>query len=99
MATRNINLEAKAVSHGSHIQPAIADDHRSLTSMLDTIKFEYNSFQLQENKPVNVLLRGLPTGIQDPEIVADLRSNDLPIISTRRITKNGKPMPFVFVNL
>lgn len=96
MARRKINfLKAKAVQQSFHI-------HRRpscLTSMLDTMKLEHHSFQLQEDKSLKAVLRGLPTGILDAKVEADLRSKYLPIISDRSMTGNGQPKPLVFVNL
>lgn len=73
-------MEATAVQQGIHIQPTTTDH------LLDTMKLEHHSFELQEDKPLRVVSRGLPIAIQNAEMEADLRSKNVPITSARSMT-------------
>lgn len=70
---------------GIQIQPATADDHRALTALLEKMGLQYHSYQLQEDKPLKVVLTDISDYIQD----AALRRQNLPIISAKRMIRAG----------
>lgn len=52
--------------------------------------------QLQEHKLLKVVLKGY---VKDPEIEKDFRRQNLPVIFAMRMTRAGKQMPKLLVNL
>lgn len=92
--------KAKTISAGILIQPTNPDAHRGITKMLDDMALPYHTYALQEEKPLKVVIRGLPTFITDDEVEESLRHQGFDVEGARRMKKkDGSKMPLVFVNL
>lgn len=92
--------KAKNIQDGIAIQPATSDDFRGITKMLDEGKLPYHSFLLQEEKPLKVVLRGLPIDLPAGEIKEDLARQGLPVRTVTRMTgRNRVPIPLFLVQL
>ncbi|GJQ66692.1 hypothetical protein Trydic_g19913 [Trypoxylus dichotomus] len=81
---------------GIRIQPATASDYRRLVEIVTNMKVPFHSYQLTEEKPLKIVLRGLPEEIQE-----DLAQQGFATATVKRMTvgPNKRPIPLVFVQL
>lgn len=100
---RNNNVfpsKSRSVSTGIQIEPETEEDYRKIKKILDNNKYEYYTFQLQSEKSLKVVIRGVDQALKLTEIEEDLQKQGYP---TRKITRmNGKgsiPAPMVLVQL
>ncbi|GJQ76586.1 hypothetical protein Trydic_g12288 [Trypoxylus dichotomus] len=86
---------------GIRIQPATASDYRRLVEIVTIMKVPFHSYQLTEEKPLKIVLRGLPEEISDEEIQEDLAQQGFTTATVKRMTvgPNKRPIPLVFVQL
>ncbi|GJQ79066.1 hypothetical protein Trydic_g18471, partial [Trypoxylus dichotomus] len=86
---------------GIRIQPATASDYRRLVEIVTNMKVPFHSYQLTEEKPLKIVLRGLPEEISDEEIQEDLAQQGFATATVKRMTvgPNKRPIPLVFVQL
>ncbi|GJQ87700.1 hypothetical protein Trydic_g22025 [Trypoxylus dichotomus] len=86
---------------GIRIQPATASDYRRLVEIVTSLGVPFHSYQLTEEKPLKIVLRGLPEEISDEEIREDLAQQGFATATVKRMTvgPNKRPIPLVFVQL
>ncbi|GJQ84359.1 hypothetical protein Trydic_g2959 [Trypoxylus dichotomus] len=105
----NAEIQRRAISTtkvvntrvGIRIQPATAADYRKLVDAVTTLGVPFHSFQLTEEKPLKVVLRGVPEEITEEEVAEDLLRQGFRITSCKRMTVGPTrlPIPLVFVEL
>lgn len=66
-------LSAKTIGDDIKIQPTTSTDYRQISKYLDDKNHPYFTYQLQEDKNLKIVLRGIPNGISDDEILYELR--------------------------
>ncbi|GJQ70714.1 hypothetical protein Trydic_g647 [Trypoxylus dichotomus] len=59
---------------GIRIQPATAPDYHQVVRIVSEMKVQYHSYQLTEEKPLKVVIRGICGEITEDEITRDLAS-------------------------
>lgn len=86
---------------GIKIEPTTPNDYRFIIRYFDTEKFEYFSYALQEDKPLSVVIRGVPVEITEAEVEQDLAAQGLPAAKAARMKRGRErtPMPMVLVHL
>ncbi|GJQ87994.1 hypothetical protein Trydic_g12920 [Trypoxylus dichotomus] len=86
---------------GIRIQPATASDYRRLVEIVTSLGVPFHSYQLTEEKPLKIVLRGLPEEISDEEIREYLAQQGFATATVKRMTvgPNKRPIPLVFVQL
>ncbi|GJQ76684.1 hypothetical protein Trydic_g5205, partial [Trypoxylus dichotomus] len=82
---------------GIRIQPATASDYRRLVEIVTNLRVPFHSYQLTEEKPLKIVLRGLPEEISDEEIQEDLAQQGFATATVKRMTvgPNKRPIPLV----
>lgn len=99
---KSINyLRASTVRDGIRIQPETSDDYRKLTRLLQDTDIEFHTYQLQEEKELKIVIRGLFLKTETEEITEDLKEKGLNPSKvtqmTNKITK--QPMPLFLITL
>lgn len=93
---KNNLTKAKAISDGIHIQPESRENHRNLTLLFDEVEIQY---LLPREKPYKVVIRDILKTLLYSEVEEDLRQQELPVISAKRMYCQSKPPPLTFANL
>ncbi|KAJ8917642.1 hypothetical protein NQ315_005089 [Exocentrus adspersus] len=83
------------------ITPATAADYRLITKVLEADKQEYHTYSLHEERNLRAVIRGIPTGISEEEIKADLVEQGFTVLSVHRMTsrRDKRTMPLVLVQV
>lgn len=90
----------KYSSNQLRINLTSADDYRELTRYYDTNKIEYHTFQNPSNRPLSVVIKGIPLSVSEDEIKDELTEKDFTIISvTRLLNRNKFPLPICAIDL
>ncbi|GJQ67639.1 hypothetical protein Trydic_g8430 [Trypoxylus dichotomus] len=86
---------------GIRIQPTTADDYRQLVQAVTALNMQFHSYQLTEDKPLKVVLRGVPEDITEDEINRDLARQGIRVLECKRmlVGQACRPIPLVFVQL
>lgn len=74
------------------------DDFRGTRKVLDALKEGYHTFQLQEEKELKVVLRGVPECIDEDEIENDLAAQGFKFNNVKRLGNKDRKFPLVLVN-
>ncbi|KAJ8915733.1 hypothetical protein NQ315_000669 [Exocentrus adspersus] len=94
--------KAKMIGEGSiAITPVTAADYRLITKVLEADKQEYHTYSLQEDRNLRAVIRGIPTGVAEEEIKADLVEQGFTVLSVHRMTsrRDKRTMPLVLVQV
>ena len=95
--------EAKYQTLGVRIIPKGIEEYRKIVAILDEKKWEYHTYQLPEEKTLRVVIRGIPQGVTDEEVLEDLKAQGFNPLKAARMTtkKDGEktPLPLVMVQL
>lgn len=90
-------------NHGIRILPRTKNDYRLLVDAVTQLKYEFHSYQLTEDKPLKVVLRGIPETIKPEEIQQDLHDQGFNILQCSRMTvgdtANRRDTPLIFISL
>lgn len=97
---KGIDFSAKNMGNFLHIQTKTPREHSSITRLLISRKIEHHSFRLPEEKPLKVVIRGIPEEVDTEEVKIEL-ARSYPVISVHRMKagRSRKPIPLVLVNL
>lgn len=93
--------KAKSIREGVRFFPATSDDYRAITSTFDKKGLPYHTYQLPEDKLLNVVFRDVPTGIPESEVQDALVKRGFrpeSIVRMRR-RRGGEPIPLVLVKI
>jgi len=98
---RNLRFtKAKNLADGISVQAASIDDFRGITKFLEEEKIPFHTFQLQQDKPLKVVIRGIPADVDTEPLKAELKEKGLPVIAVARMSNRlKKPMPLLLVTL
>ncbi|GJQ68484.1 hypothetical protein Trydic_g14816 [Trypoxylus dichotomus] len=70
---------------GIRIQPASAADYRQLVRIVSVMKVQYHSYQLTEEKPLKIVIRGVSEEITEEEVPQDLANQGFQHASCKRM--------------
>lgn len=81
----------KAENHfdGIHVSPASADDHRKLSRWLEDERIGHHVYRLPQDKPLRVVIRGLPHGFPCEAIKEELVLQGLPVLEVTKLRAGG----------
>ncbi|KAJ8911978.1 hypothetical protein NQ315_003256 [Exocentrus adspersus] len=92
-------VKAKIIGDSSiAITPATAADYRLITKVLEAV---LDTYSLQEDRNLRAVIRGIPTGVAEEEIKADLVEHGFTVLSVHRMTsrRDKSTMPLVLVQV
>lgn len=91
--------KAKLIGDGIAVTAASATDYRRITRILNREREEYHTYSLQEDRLLRAVIRGIPDGVPEVDIKADLEAQGLTVSSVQRMTsrKTKQAMPLVLV--
>lgn len=96
-----IYTKAKNTPQGIKIEPASADDYRAASKWLKQEGIEFFTYALPDDKPLRVVIRGLPIEVDIEDIKVSLEEEHLQILNIHRLKKfiTKTPMPLYLVLL
>lgn len=88
-------------ANGLKIMPATPADYRKIVRFLDDKKEEFFTYALPEDKPLSVVIRGIPTEFPIESVREDLTHKGYKVLSINRMkSERGRiPMPLLMVTL
>ncbi|GJQ68002.1 hypothetical protein Trydic_g16739 [Trypoxylus dichotomus] len=72
---------------GIRIQPATAADYRQVIRIVSELRVQYHSYQLTEEKPLKVVIRGISEEITEDKITRDLASRGFRALCKRMLVE------------
>lgn len=99
---KNNNIQytkAKMVSSGVQVEPTTEDDYRKLNTLLRNQKIQYYTYQLQSEKPLKVVIRGVIHQITETEVQDDLDRQGFPALKVSRMQCLTGPAPLMLVEI
>lgn len=100
MQARKINyVKAKVVKTGIEIEPQTEQDYRDLYKLLKEQKIQFHTYELRSEKPLKIVIKGVPQEMEEQEIKEDLEAQSYPITKITRMKGKRGPMPMVLVEI
>ncbi|GFW08284.1 RNA-directed DNA polymerase from mobile element jockey [Trichonephila clavipes] len=95
------NLISKLTGKFLHITVQKDDEYRKLAQFLQHEGVEYKSFMLKSDRPLKLLIRGLPTSTKVEEIRVEIEREGFQIHKISRLQKFKikAPMPLIYLQL
>ncbi|ERL95113.1 hypothetical protein D910_12383 [Dendroctonus ponderosae] len=84
---------------GSRNTPPTAEDYRQIIRAPDAYKYQYHTYQLEEEKQLRVVIRGVIESWSDGKIRKELIALGFHPTTIVRWKKNGQPIAVVLVLL
>lgn len=82
-----INIrETRTSGENIRIMPRTPNDYKLLVRLLDQLKLEFFSYHLANERPMLVVIKGLPRNTSSEEIKLELSSQGFPVISAKWMT-------------
>ncbi|GBO44051.1 hypothetical protein AVEN_61155-1, partial [Araneus ventricosus] len=77
------------------------DEHRALSRLLAAQGAEFKTFNLKQDLPFKIVLRGLPACTSLDDVKNEIVKANFDVVSISRLTKfqNKSPMPLVYVQI
>lgn len=76
------------------------EDHAAVCGYFNILKRPYYTFRGPPGEHFQVVLRGIPQTVSTSDVEKDLRmTHKLPVVSSHRISTNGRPTPLIRVTL
>lgn len=96
-AQNNINIiKSKDLVDGVAIHPMTEDDYRKTAKLSQNKEYPYHIYQLQSEKPLHIVLKGIPKPIAEEEIEELQQSGFHPeSINRMRSRKDKRPLHMV----
>lgn len=100
MRTQKVNYtKVSNIKEGISVQTPTPDDYRRLKRYIDDNKISAHSYPKPEDKALQVVLRGIPSEINDTDVKKELEELKFNPSLVIRMKKEGNPMPLVLVRL
>lgn len=78
---------------------ATVQEFRVFTGLLDAENFNYSTFQLPEDRDLQVVLRGVTESVKTEAVEAELKNKGFAVTLVHRMKSGGKIWPLVTVHL
>ncbi|GFV61276.1 nucleic-acid-binding protein from transposon X-element [Trichonephila clavipes] len=97
----NQKLQGRVIGRGLRVYPETPAAYHQIRNLIDQEKLEAYTHELNENKEIKVVIRGMPVDMPIQEIMDDLASlfikpNECRVMTNR---KTGLPMPLFLFSL
>lgn len=84
---------------GIEVTPASEQDYRQMYKLLKETNIEFFTYQLKSEKPLKVVLRGIPVEISTEEIEEELKHKSYPVTKVMRMNGRNGPMLLVLIEI
>ncbi|GFW16138.1 nucleic-acid-binding protein from transposon X-element [Trichonephila clavipes] len=88
---------------GRFLKVTVADDvdYRALSKWLESSGVEFKSFMLKQDRPVKVVIRGLPSNTEPEDIKAEIETEGFQVlkISQMKNFRTKAPMPLFYLQI
>lgn len=93
--------KATTVHNGIKIEPSSVEDYRAMITLLrEKMKVQFHFYELNSEKQLKVVLRGVIQELSDEEITNNLHQQGYPISKiSRMLGKNKQPAPMVLIEI
>lgn len=92
--------KCRSIQDGISVQPPTPYYYRAMKSFLDKNQEEYHTFLAPEEKPMKVVIRGIPVKITEADFNSYLSVSGFSVLAVLRMVGRGKqPIPLVMVTL
>jgi hypothetical protein len=92
--------KARSTPEGIKVYPTTVTDFRKITAYLDNQKYEYHTYQLQQDRSLKTVMRGIPLSIQIEEIQKDLQEEGYETTKIERMkNKSGETTAATYIEL
>jgi hypothetical protein len=92
--------KARSTPEGIKVYPTTVTDFRKITAYLDKQKYEYHTYQLQQDRSLKTVMRGIPLSIQIEEIQKDLQEQGYETTKIERMkNKSGETTAATYIEL
>lgn len=81
--------KAESRFDGIHVHPATTTDHRNLSKWLAQQRIAHHVYSLPQDKPIRIVIRGLPHGLPCDEIKAELLRLGFPVLDISKLKSGG----------
>lgn len=101
LKSKKINYsKATASKEGIRVQPSTTVDFRAMYKALKELQIEFYTYQLKEEKPLKIVIKGLPLEIKYEIIKQDLLDQEYPIERLIRMKgKNGETSTLILIEI
>lgn len=89
----------RSTGEGLKVFPKTATDFRRLKKLLDGKNIQCHTYCLRDEKPLKVVIRGVPKEVTNEEVEEELKGQGRPILSVSRMKKNKEALPMLMVNV
>lgn len=98
---RKINYTKAKLNAKKEIEvtPASEEDYRQMYKVLKETNTQFYTYQLRSEKPLKVVLRGIPIEIEEEEVLEDLKNKNYPATKVVRMKGKYGPAPLVLVEI
>ncbi|GFU73519.1 nucleic-acid-binding protein from transposon X-element [Trichonephila clavipes] len=88
---------------GRFLKVTVADDveYRALSHWLETTRVEFKSFMLKQDRPVKIVIRGLPSNTEPEDIKLEIKAEGFKVhkISQMKNYRTKAPMPLFYLQI
>ncbi|GFT87229.1 nucleic-acid-binding protein from transposon X-element [Trichonephila clavipes] len=88
---------------GRFLKVTVADDvdYRALSKWLESSGVEFKSFMLKQDRPVKVVIRGLPSNTEPEDIKAEIETEGFQVLKISQIKnyRTKAPMPLFYLQI
>ncbi|GFT24803.1 nucleic-acid-binding protein from transposon X-element [Trichonephila clavipes] len=88
---------------GRFLKVTVADDvdYRALSKWLESSGIEFKSFMLKQDRPVKVVIRGLPSNTEPEDIKSEIEAEGFKVlkISQMKNYRTKAPMPLLYLQI
>ncbi|KAK9717062.1 zinc finger associated protein [Popillia japonica] len=92
-------VSCRVTKEGVKIHTETPDDFRKLRKLLEGKDVPFHTFQLNEEKALQVVLRGIPTDFSEGEVLGEPEEQGFPVLKVRRIKRFKEEMPMMLVDV
>ncbi|KAI4463262.1 associated with zinc finger [Holotrichia oblita] len=91
-------LACRSTREGIKVFTKTSYDFRRLKKLLEGKGIQHHTYSLKEEKPLKIVIRGIPTEVKVQEVEEDLRERGFPVISAARMKRFKEELPMILIN-
>lgn len=91
--------KARNIYSGIEVQPSSEDDYRALRKYLTEVDVQFHTYELKSEKPLKVVIKGIPIEVKEEEVDEYLKEKSYPISKIVRMRNRGNPSNMVLIEI